>query len=173
MADKKHYYANGSAAYDLYSNTARPLEQPRELPEEREERASRKKVKVKGKTAIAPFAVIGAAISLVLLVMVLYSYVQLYEASSRVGELNDQLTELRVENGKISSNYESAIDLTMIEHEAKELGMKMPSSNQEVYLNISNTDRGEVIAVESSNIFTQTWGAIKDSFTGIVEYFTK
>lgn len=169
MADNRRHYENGAAAYNLYSSAARPLQLPRELPEERVERV--RKQRVKAKRAIAPFAVIGVLVAICLLTMVIYGYVQLYEASSQVGELNDQLTELRIENGKLRSNYESAIDLTLIELQAKQLGMKMPSSNQEVYLNISNTDRGEVIVVEEQNIFAQTWEAITQSFTGILEYF--
>lgn len=167
MADKKRYYENGSAAYDIYSGAVRPLE----LPEERVEPARKRKVKVKAKTAIAPFALVGVIVAVCLLTMVVYGYVQLYEASSQVGELSDQLTELQIENGKLRSNYESAIDLTLIELQAKQLGMKMPSSNQEVYLNISSSDRGEVIAVEKPNVIVQTWEAISESFTGILEYF--
>lgn len=167
----KRYYENGSAAYDIYSSAVKPLSLPQELPEERVEPARKRKVKVKAKVAIAPFALVGAIVALSLLVMVVFGYVQLYEAAGRVGELNDELTALQVENGKLRSGYESGIDLMLIELEAKQLGMKMPSSNQEIYLNISNTDRGEVIAVEDPNVLEQTWNAVKNSFTGIMEYF--
>lgn len=171
MADKKRYYDNGATVYDYYSSAARSLTLPQELPEEHVEPARKKKVKVKAKTVVAPFALVGAIVALSLLVMMVFGYVQLYEARVRVGELNDQLTELQVENGKLRSGYESGIDLTLIELQAKQLGMKMPSSDQEVYLNISNTDCGEVIAVQNPNIFRQTWNAIESSFTGILEYF--
>lgn len=167
----KRYYENGSAAYDIYSSAVKPLSLPQELPEERVEPARKRKVKVKAKVAVAPFALVGAIVALSLLVMVVFGYVQLYEAAGRVGELNDELTALQVENGKLRSGYESGIDLMLIELEAKQLGMKMPSSNQEIYLNISNTDRGEVIAVEDPNVLEQTWNAVKNSFTGIMEYF--
>lgn len=167
MAERKRYYENGSAAYDFFSTAAQPLE----LPEERKEPARKQKTKVKAKLAIAPFTLVGVLVAVILLTMVLYSYVQLYEASSRVGELTDELTAVEIENGKLRSAYESGIDLTTIELEAKQLGMKMPSSNQEVYLNISNTDRGEVIAVKHENVFVRTWEAVTDSFRGILEYF--
>lgn len=172
MANKRRYYENGSAAYDMYSNAVSPLHLPQELPEERAVPARKQKVKVKAKAAIAPFALVGVVVALCLLTMVVYGFVQLYEASSEVGELNGRLTELQIENGKLRSGYESAIDLTLIELQAKQLGMKMPSPNQEVYLNISNTDRGEVIAAEKPNVFRQTWEAVRESFTGILEYFS-
>lgn len=171
MAETKRYYENGSAAYDTYYNAAIPLQRPHELPEERPARAPHKKAKTKAKAGIAPFALVGIIIAVFLLSMVIYSYVQLYEASSRVGELNEQLSELQTENGKLRSGYESGIDLTLIELQAKQLGMKMPSSNQEVYLNISNTDRGEVISVDNENVFERTWEAVSESFTGLLEYF--
>lgn len=167
MAERKRYFENGSAAYDIFSTAAQPLE----LPEEKKEPSRKQKTKVKAKLAIAPFTLVGVLVAVVLLTMVIYSYVQLYEASSRVGELTEELTAIQTENGKLRSGYESGIDLTTIELEAKQLGMKMPSSNQEVYLNISNTDRGEVIAVENENIFARTWEAVTESFTGILEYF--
>ncbi len=167
MADRKRYYENGSAAYDIFSTAAQPLE----LPEERKEPAHKQKTKVRAKLAIAPFTLVGVLVVVALLTMVIYSYVQLYEASSRVGELTDEVTAIRIENEKLRSAYESGIDLTTIELQAKQLGMRMPSSNQEVYLNISNTDRGEVIAVENENIFARAWEAVTESFTGILEYF--
>ena len=170
MADRKRTYENGSAAYDLYNNAAGSLRLPQELPEERKEPVRRQKVKAK--TAVAPFALVGVTVVVCLLMMVVYGFVQLYEATSEVGELNDRLTELQIENGKLRSGYESAIDLTLIELQAKQLGMKMPSPNQEVYVNISNTDRGEVIAADRPNVFRQTWEAVRESFTGILEYFS-
>lgn len=169
MADKKRYNGMNTTSYDYYSSAARKLDLPQELPEERVRHS--KQPKQKAKLEVAPFTVVGVLVAVFLMAMVIYGYVQLYEATSRVGELNDQVTALQIENGKLRSNYESSIDLNLIELQAKQLGMKMPASNQQVYLNISNTDCGEVIAVDESNILEQTWEAVSQSFKGLWEYF--
>ena len=106
-----------------------------------------------------------------LLAMVVYGYVQYYEASSRVGELNSQLTHELQENTKLRSSYESKIDLKQIEVQARELGMRQPTARQTVYLNIPGADHTEVLEVDNRSFLQKTWDAIRDSFTGIVEYF--
>ena len=103
--------------------------------------------------------------------MVVYGYVQYYEASSRVGELNSQLTHELQENTKLRSSYESKIDLKQIEVQARELGMRQPTARQTVYLNIPGADHTEVLEVDNRSFLQKTWDAIRDSFTGIVEYF--
>ena len=176
MAAKKKptYGTNGAAAYDIYStrfdsNAVRKADLPQELPRERT--APVKKKKVKAKAAVAPFAVVGSLVVACLLIMVVYGYVQLYDATSQVGALNSQLTQVQEENAKLRSSYESSINLTKIEEQAQSYGMRQPTSNQKVYLNISGTDKAEVLQVEKENAFQKVWQAIRDSFTGLVEYF--
>lgn len=174
MAEKRRtvYKTEGGAAVDIFSvrsNAAQPLERPRELPKERA--GQQQKVRVKAKTAFAPLTVIGVAVVLVLLIMVVYGYVQLYEATSRVSELKAELASVQEDNLKLETQYEGNINLTMIEYKARKLGMKTPSANQVIYLNISGADKGEVVQVEEENIIVTAWNAVKDSFSGILSYF--
>ena len=164
--DPRQYQTNGAAAYDAYRQTL-----PQQLPEEVRSPARRPKVKVKAKTTIAPFALIGSVAVILLLAMVIHGYVQLYEVTSRVGDLNDQYTVVERENNKLRSAYESQIDLGLIEIKAKQLGMKQPSSSQTVYVNVSGVDRAEILQTPHQNLLVDTWNAIKESFTGILEYF--
>ena len=164
---------DGSFAYNIYdarfAGTAVPQQQPPELPDEVPE--PRKKKLPKAKLTIAPFAVIGMLAAVVLLAMVVYGYVQFYEASNRAGELRSQLSTVQTETGKLRSAYESRINLPEIEQRAKELGMSQPSVKQSVYLNIAGTDHTEVFRPDSRNFAEKAWDAISSSFEGILEYF--
>ena len=51
-----------------------------ELPQE----APQKRQRVRARTAIAPFTILGAAITACMMILVIFGYVQLFEASSRV-----------------------------------------------------------------------------------------
>lgn len=163
---------NGSAAYDLYEyqgNTAPRIQSPG-LPEERVLPEKRQRVKVKA--TVAPFAVLGMMVVACMLILVVFGYVQLYEATERVSGLESELSSLRQEQVVLESLYESSIDLDYIEQRAAELGMGLPTQEQTVYLNLTGTDRAEIYTVEKSNIFQRIIQAIESSASGLVEYLS-
>ena len=164
----KYYNFSGSAAYDIRS-TAVPKPRPAVLPEEKPIQHAKKAPKAR--PAIAPLALVGLAAVTLLLLMVVYSYVQLYEATDRVGTLNSQLASTQAETAKLRSTFESRIDLAEIEVRAKELGMTLPSSRQTVYLNIAGADHAEVLQVDQRSFAEKAWDALTDSFHGVLEYF--
>ena len=167
MADKQYDFY-GSAAYDVRA-TAVPRPRPARLPEEKP--LPQSKQHPKPRLAIAPFAVVGLFVVAALLLMVVYSYVQLYEATDRAGELTQQLSAARTATEKIRSTYESRIDLAQIEARAKELGMTQPSTRQTVYLNIVGADHAEVLQVDRRSFAEKAWDALTGSFYGVLEYF--
>lgn len=163
-----NYNYNGSAAYDIRSNAV-PKPQPAQLPEEKP--VHHTKPVPRAKPAIAPLAVIGIVVAAALLLMVVYSYVQLYEARDRAGELSNQLAAAQTETAKLRSTYESRIDLAAIEARARELGMTQPSLRQTVYLNIAGADHAEVLQVDQRSYAEKAWDAVTGSFRGVLEYF--
>ncbi|MBO4418396.1 MAG: hypothetical protein J5789_00995 [Oscillospiraceae bacterium] len=167
MADRKYDFY-GSAAYDVRT-TAVPRPRPARLPEEKP--LPKAKQAPKPRLAIAPLAVVGLIVVGVLLMMVVYSYVQLYEATDRIGELSKDLASAQVATEKIRSTYESRIDLAQVEARAKELGMTQPSARQTVYLNIAGADHAEVLQVDQRGFLEKAWDAVSDSFNGVLEYF--
>lgn len=173
MAKHELPETNGAVAYNVYDvrfdgNTAvRP--KPAVLPEEKPE-PQRKRL-VKAKLAISPFALVGMLAVVVLLAMVVYGYVQFYEATNRAGELRTELSSLQEETGKLRSAYESRINLAQIEKRAKELGMSQPSVKQSVYLNVAGADHTEVLRVDERGFLEKAIDAISGSFEGILEYF--
>lgn len=170
-------YYNGSAAYDLYQNrnmdfrgTAAPEIQHPGLPEERVLPQKRKRVKVKA--AVAPVAVIGMMVVACMLILVIFGYVQLYEATERVSSLQNQLASLEQEQVILESRYEGSVDLDFIELRAAELGLGVPMQEQTVYLNLSGSDRAEIYAAEKANLFQRVVQAIESSASGLVEYLS-
>ena len=165
---------DGSVAYDVYdprfAGSAVPKpKQPAALPDERV--VPKKQPVRKAKLEVSPFAAIGLAVVLLLLTMVVYGYVQFYEASSRVGELQSELNTVQRETQKLRSTFESRIDLTEVEHRARELGMSQPSSRQSVYLNIAGADHTEVFSVDERSFLQKAADAMAESLRGIAEYF--
>lgn len=172
------YRTNGSAAYDVranYSGTAAPKlppqQQPNRLPEE--QRRPSRHVRVKAKAAISPFAIFGLAAATCMLVLVVFGYVQLYEATTDTQNLRDELEDLTYTNTMLHSEYEGKIDLASVEQRAtQELGMIQPTAGQTVYLNLSGSDRAIITQEVKTNVFVNIIEAIKDSFSGLVSYLT-
>ena len=166
--DYKSYDYNGTEAYELFGS-ALPKPRPAPLPEEKP--IKQPKYAPKAKPAFAPLAVIGLIVVMVLLMLVVHSYVQLYEASTRVGELEHTLSAAQENTAKLRSTYESRIDLPKIEARARELGMGQPSARQTIYLNVAGADSTEVIAVDSRSFAQKAIDAIVQGFEGVLEYF--
>ena len=174
MPKYDEYRTNGSAAYDLHSvrdNTARPLRQPERLPDAPERAKPVRRVKTR--LAIAPFTVLGTAVAVVMLFLVIFSYVRLYEAQSAVSDLKKTKTLLTEEQQRLRSQYENSLDLEAIEARALELGMRQPLPSQIVYVEVAAGDSVELGEVqEERNLFEQIYDAFYGVISDVVEYFS-
>ena len=174
MPKYDEYRTNGSAAYDLHSmrdNTARPLRQPERLPDAPERAKPVRRVKTR--LAIAPFTVLGTAVAVVMLFLVIFSYVRLYEAQSAVSDLKETKTLLTEEQQRLRSQYENSLDLEAIEARALELGMRQPLPSQIVYVEVAAGDSVELGEVqEERNLFEQIYDAFYGVISDVVEYFS-
>lgn len=168
------YGSNGSAAYDIHrqGNAAPELPLPKpHLPKER--KAPQRTVTVKGKIAISPFAMVGGVVCAVMLMLTIFGYVQLYEATTAVNALQTQMeTEMGIQESLLAS-YESKIDLTTIEARATtELGLMQPTMGQTYQVNLSGEDRAEIIETNSQSGVMEVFGAIKTSMESLVAYLS-
>ena len=166
---------NGSAAYDLYAadlyqGSAAPQIQSPGLPEEKQLPQHHKRVKAKA--AVAPFGVLGLMVVACMLILVVFGYVQLYEATERVSSMKSELSTLQQEQVILESLYESSIDLDYVEQRAAELGMSVPTKEQTVYLNLTGNDRAEIYSVDKTNMVQRILQAIEASAGGLVEYLS-
>jgi len=179
MADDRrvHSYntfrANGSAAYDvryLPGTSAPEILRPGRLPEDRPRPA--KRVRVRQKTAIAPFSVFGMLAAACMLILVIFGYVQLYEATSTAAEMQSKLDNLTTSNQTLRSKYEGSINLSEIETKAAKLGMTQPSSAQTVYLNLSGSDCAEILTPHKTNPAAEVVEAVRSSISSLVSYLS-
>ncbi len=163
---------NGSAAVDLYRyhGSAAPEIQNPGLPEERPLPQKRQRVRVKA--AVSLTAVAGLMVVACMLILVIFGYVQLYEATEEVSTLQSQLSTLQKEQIILESRYESAIDIEELQQKATELGLAVPTREQTIYLNLSGTDRAERYSTESVSLLRRILQAIESSASGLVEYLS-
>ena len=164
MADP--YRSNGSAAYDVRRrNTAQPLEQPERLPDAP---ARRKPARhVRARLGISPLTALGAAAAVLMLALVVFSYIRLYEAQQT------QLSTLEEQQARLQSQYDNALDLEQIEKRAKELGMRQPGSSQIIYVQVDADDTTEVYAAPAEkNVFVRVIDAFRSAFTDAINYFS-
>jgi cell division protein FtsL len=169
--DFRYYNANGSAAYDAYSyrgNAAEELAAPQELPQEQPR--PRKRVRVKVKAAVAPFTLFGMMAAVCMLVLVVFGYVQLYEATTNVSRLESKLQSLNQEQVLLKSKYEGKIDLAAIEARASELGLSEPTQDQTVYVNLTGSDRAEIFTEKKSSVVGEIVGAVQQSISDLITY---
>lgn len=173
-AERNPYYStNGAAAYDVYSveNTLRqPVRQPErhELPQERE--LPQKRQRVRARTAVAPFTILGAAISACMMILVIFGYVQLFEASSNVSRLETQLANLKEQQLMLQSKYDAKIDLNAAEEYAAEIGLTRCQPEQIVYVSFSGDDQAEIYTQQRTSVFGEILDAMQQSILGLIEY---
>ena len=122
------------------------------------------------RTALAPFTVVGMLAVACLLVLVVFGYVQLFEATSEVSKLENQLSALQSQQTQLQSRYEARIDLDAIETEAGDLGLTKPSQEQIVYLDLSGADRAEIYQEEKTSVFSEIVSAMEQSVSGLIAY---
>lgn len=176
---RKIYTDNGSAAYDIYTwneQAARQYEngqaygrpQRQQLPDEQLRQQPYRRVKAK--TAIAPFTLVGLVMVACLMVLVVFGYVQLFEASSRVSKLESQLDTLHEQQMMLQSKYEAKIDLSAAEQYAAQIGLRKCQPEQIVYVSFSGTDRAEIYEQQHTSVIGEIIDAMQQSILGLIEY---
>ena len=110
------------------------------------------------------------AAAALMLVLVIFGYVQLFEATTKVGALESQLKTLTQQQTLLESKYESKIDLKVVRERAEKLGMSMPKEEQVVYIRLAGTDRAEIYEEEKTNIVGEIVQAVQESISNLIAY---
>lgn len=176
MAEERIRYTNGAAAYDIYQfpirdNTAQQP-QRRQLPQElpQETYVPQRQQRVRAKTAVAPFTMFGMVAVMCMLVLVIFGYVQLYEATSNVSRLENRLASLQQERVQLQGRYDGKLDLRTLEEKAAALGLSAPKEEQIVYVRLSGTDRAEIYETEKTSVVGEIWSALEQSVSELIAY---
>lgn len=171
----------GNVAYDLdymgnvavEQGTAERVYQPEPKVRPRERIRTRTKVQVREQQRVAPFAITGFLAVAAIAVVVLLSYIQLYQVNTEAVELRSQLSELKIEEAKLSARYEKTFDMQAIEESLLSSGaMVQPKSNQIIYMDLSEPDSAVVYGQEEqTDGVQQVLTRIKNVLADAVEYF--
>lgn len=147
--------------------------QPKVRPRERVRTRTRTRVQVREQESVSIFAVTGFLAIAAIAVVVLLSYIQLYQVNSESVTLRSQLTELKTEEAKLSAQYERTFDLKAIEESLLSSGtMVKPKSNQVIYLDLSEPDNAVVYdQLETGSGVKGFLERIQQMMGGVVEYF--
>ena len=105
-----------------------------------------------------------------MLVLVIFGYVQLFEATSKVARLETQLENLQQTQAVLESKYEGRINLQDIEAKAGALGLKLPTAEQTVYLDLSGADRAEIYHEQKTSVLGEIIAAMEQSISELIAY---
>lgn len=100
---------------------------------------------------ISAFALLVYVTIVALLLMMVYSYMQLNEITIKTSQTQKELTELKKDEIKLKSNIEKRLNLKLIEERAIALGMTKPEREQIIYLDMSGGDRAQVLDGKSES----------------------
>ena len=179
QSNRKFYRDNGAAAYDVYAwndqaarqyDDGRSYERslPIELPDERVQEQPYRRVRAR--KAIAPFTLAGILTVACLMILVIFGYVQLFEASSNVSRLETQLANLKEQQLMLQSKYDAKIDLNAAEEYAAEIGLTRCQPEQIVYVSFSGDDQAEIYTQQRTSVFGEILDAMQQSILGLIEY---
>ena len=171
----------GNVAYDLdymgnvavEQGTAERVYQPQPQVRPRVRVRTRAKVQVREQERVSPFAITGFLAVAAIAVVVLFSYIQLYQVNTEAVELRNELTALKTEEAKLSARYEKTFDLQALEDSLISSGaMVQPKSNQIIYLDLSEPDSAVVYGQEEEpDGLRSLLEQIKTILADAVEYF--
>lgn len=122
---------------------------------------SRKKVKQIKKRIVA-----AAMLMFTMAFVVLFRYGAIAKEYS---ELSSARAELELINAKVVETRmkaEGNLDIKKVEQEAQRLGLRPPMKNQIKYISLGNTDNGEVLKTEETNVLS----AFINRMSVILEY---
>ena len=140
-------YVSGTSAYKTYENEYEYIS-----PRERAEQSAKKSAYEKKKRALAITLCAYLFIVFILAAGTVYSRVLVMQAQSRVERLETELGELTEVNNNKKIQKEQSIDLKKIEELAiTKYGMQRPVKNQTIYVNVVQSDYGEVVDSDFAN----------------------
>lgn len=143
--------------------------QPKQRERELQRTLTRTQVKVREAGQVAPFAVVGFLAVAMFAAMLLLSYVQYTVLTGEMASLNRELSNLQAESATLSAQYEKVFDMETIQQTVGDT-MTRPSSDQVVYVDLSEEDSVTVFGHEESGLMGLLRAA-GETFGGIIEYF--
>ncbi len=117
---------------------------------------------------ISPSAIAGFALVCIMMVLVLFSHIQLDRVNSEQSALSEELTALQKDYESLSSQYEQIFDMEDIEATLTSNGsMVQLTPEQQTYMDLSRPDNAVVYEeAEPERVLP-----LSTAFSQVVEYF--
>ena len=165
----------GNLAYDLDTLVReRQLEEAGAIPERKaqpkEQTQPRRQPQAQAKARPSALLMGGIAVVCALVMVLLYSYVQLTTVSNHVSTIKSELATLEEEHVSLLTEYEKTFDLATVKAAAEEAGMSKPTSGQIQYIDLSGADSA-VVCSETPGLTEKAVSALKEGAQSIWEYF--
>ena len=165
----------GNLAYDLDTLVReRQLEEAGAMPERKaqpkEQTQPRRQPQAQAKARPSALLMGGIAVVCVLVMVLLYSYVQLTTVSNHVSTIKSELATLEEEHVSLLTEYEKTFDLATVKAAAEEAGMSKPTSGQIQYIDLGGSDTAVVYSGEPG-LMDKAVAAVKEGALSLWEYF--
>lgn len=85
---------------------------------------------------VDPVAVLGIAVSVIMLICIYAGISGFNRAQARCSDMQQKVADLRVENARLQEDYEKGYDLSAIGAEARNLGMIPQSSVEHISISV-------------------------------------
>ena len=165
----------GSLAYDLDTLAReRQLEDAGIMPERRQDvQKPRTRTHAKAQTRPHPSPVVlGGIVLLCMLVLTLmFGYVQLTKVSHHVGQIKSEISALTDEHVDLLTQYEKVFDLATIKAVAEKAGMAKPGIGQIEYIDLSGSDSVVVYRAETPGLLHNVHATVSAAASKVWEYF--
>jgi cell division protein FtsL len=136
-------------------------------PKKRQAAAPRRRERIR----ISPLAVLGYAVTAVLMVALINCYAELTEVSRSVASMQQELAELEEEHVSLLGRYERVFDLSAIKNAAEAAGMAKPSASQVYYIDLSAPDSVVLYQGADANLLERVFASVGQDVFSLVEYF--
>ena len=165
----------GNLAYDLDTLVReRQLEEAGAMPERKaqpkEQPQPRRQPQAQAKARPSALLMGGIAVVCALVMVLLYSYVQLTTVSNHVSTIKSELATLEEEHVSLLTEYEKTFDLATIKAAAEDAGMSKPTSGQIQYIDLSGADTAVVCGGEPG-LMEKAASTVKEGALSLWEYF--
>jgi len=168
---------SGSVAYDLSRFDRRkrvrdalelePVAIPRPIAKPHER--VKAEAKAKARPAVSATTVIAFLMVAVLMFCVVLNYMRVYELSLEISNLQAEYNKLKSEAAVLKVQSEKKMNDIRIAELAAEMGMTRPARDQIIYVDMSQPDKGIVLA--ESEVKNDFLNGLKTLFLAAIDFF--
>jgi len=134
-------------------------------------RRARAKAAVRPAQKVSIKALLGFVAVASLMVALLLCYIKINAISRNIVQMKNQISELKVEQVALLTQYEQAFDLATVKEAAEAAGMTQPSDSQVYYIDLPGEDQAVSYGNEGAGVLSRIFTSLGRGVYAVVEYF--